>query len=47
MGCGCGKTRKYLVTTKDGKEQTVDTLNAAMTIIRREGGRYQPIKAAR
>ena len=44
MGCGCGKKRKYEVTTKDGKVQVVDTLTAAMAIIRREGGKYQPIK---
>lgn len=44
MGCNCGKKRKYLVTTKDGATQTVDTLSAAMSIIRKEGGRYQPIK---
>jgi hypothetical protein len=44
MPCGCGKKRKYLVTTKAGSTQTVDTLSAAMAIIRKEGGRYQPIK---
>lgn len=44
MPCGCGKKRKYLVTTKAGATQTVDTLSAAMAIIRKEGGRYQPIK---
>lgn len=44
MGCGCGKKRKYLVTTKAGEQSTVDTLSAAMTIIRREGGNYSPIK---
>lgn len=44
MGCGCGKKRKYLVTTKAGVQSTVDSLSAAMTIIRREGGNYKPIK---
>lgn len=44
MPCGCGKKRKYLVTTKEGRQETVDTLTAAMAIIRKEGGRYQPIK---
>jgi hypothetical protein len=44
MGCGCGKKRKYQVTTKAGREETVDSLSAAMTIIRKEGGRYLPIK---
>lgn len=44
MGCGCGKKRKYEVTTKAGDKQIVDTLSAAMAIIRREGGRYQPVK---
>lgn len=44
MPCGCGKKRKYQVTTKAGSVQIVDTLSAAMAIIRKEGGRYQPIK---
>jgi hypothetical protein len=44
MGCGCGKKRKYLVTTKAGTQQTVDSLTAAMAIIRKEGGNYKPIK---
>lgn len=44
MGCGCGKKRKYLVTTKDGRQQTVDSLTAAMALIRKEGGNYQPVK---
>lgn len=44
MPCGCGKKRKYEVTTKDGRKQIVETLSAAMAIIRKEGGRYQPVK---
>jgi hypothetical protein len=44
MGCGCGKKKKYLVTRKDGTTETVDTLTAAMSIIRQHGGRYQPVK---
>lgn len=44
MGCNCGKKKKYLVTTKLGRTETVDTLTAAMAIIRKEGGNYQPIK---
>lgn len=44
MACGCGKTRKYLVTKKDGTTETVDSLSAAMQIVRQFGGRYQPIK---
>lgn len=46
MACGCGKKRQYQVTTKAGEVKVVDSLQAAMTIIRKEGGRYQPIKAA-
>jgi hypothetical protein len=45
MGCGCGKKRKYEVVTKDGRKEVVETLSAAMTIIRKEGGRYTPVKA--
>lgn len=44
MGCNCGKKKKYVVTTTAGKQEVVDTLSAAMTLIRKEGGRYQPIK---
>ena len=44
MGCNCGKKKKYLVTTKAGVQHTVDTLTAAMSIIRKEGGHYQPVK---
>jgi hypothetical protein len=45
MACGCGgKKKKYLVTTKAGREETVDSLSAAMAVIRREGGKYLPIK---
>lgn len=42
--CACGKKKKYQVTTKEGRKETVDSLSAAMTIIRKEGGRYQPVK---
>lgn len=42
--CGSAKKKKYEVTTKLGRTETVDSLSAAMAIIRREGGRYQPIK---
>jgi hypothetical protein len=34
------------VTTKAGEVKVVDTLSAAMAVIRKEGGRYQPVKAA-
>lgn len=45
MGCGCGgKKRKYEVTTKAGEKHLVDTLTAALAIVRREGGRYAPVK---
>ena len=45
MGCGCGgKKKKYEVTTKAGTKTTVDSLTAAMALIRREGGTYQPIR---
>jgi hypothetical protein len=44
MGCNCGKKKKYVVTTKEGRTETVDTLTSAMAIIRKEGGRYQPVK---
>jgi hypothetical protein len=46
MGCGCGgsKKKKYVVTTKLGRTETVDSLSAAMAVIRREGGKYQPIR---
>jgi hypothetical protein len=44
MGCGCNKKRKYQVRTKGGDTQVVDTLSAAMAIIRREGGTYTPVK---
>jgi hypothetical protein len=46
VGCNCGKKKAYLVTTKEGRQQTVDSLSAAMSIIRKEGGRYQPVKPA-
>jgi len=45
MGCNCGGGRKkYIVTTREGRTETVDSLVAAMAIIRREGGKYQPVK---
>jgi hypothetical protein len=45
MGCcGGGKKKKYLVTKKDGTTEVVDSLSAAMKLIRANGGRYQPIK---
>ena len=44
MACGCGKKKKYVVTTNQGRTETVDTLTAAMAIIRKEGGKYQPVK---
>jgi len=33
-----------MVTTKAGRSETVDTLTAAMAIIRKEGGSYKPVK---
>ena len=44
MPCGCGKTKKYLVTTAAGEKQTVDSLTAAIQIVRAKGGHYQPVK---
>lgn len=44
MACNCGKTKRYVVTTASGRTETVDSLTAAIAIIRKEGGRYQPIK---
>jgi hypothetical protein len=44
MACNCGKTKRYIVTTTAGRTETVDTLTAAIAIIRKEGGRYQPVK---
>ena len=45
MSCGCGKShRAYLVTTKAGDQKTVDTLTAAMKLVRAEGGTYQIVK---
>lgn len=46
MACNCGKKKSYLVTTKAGRQETVDSLSAAMSIIRKEGGKYQPVKPA-
>lgn len=46
MGCGCkGKKRSYLVTTKAGEQKTADSLAAAMSIVRKEGGRYQLVRS--
>lgn len=45
--CGCSKKRKYEVTTRAGDKHTVDTLTAAMALIRKEGGRYVPVKVDR
>jgi len=45
MACGCGKTRKYLVTTREGSQQTVDSLSAAMAIVRSQGGHYVIVKS--
>jgi hypothetical protein len=44
MGCGCSKKKRYVVTTKAGRQETVDTLTAAMSLIRKEGGSYTPIR---
>jgi len=47
MACGCqggNKVRKYVVTTKAGRQQEVDTLQAAMNIVRKEGGHYVIVK---
>lgn len=45
MPCNCGKAkRKYVVTKKDGSEETVDTLSQAMTLVRRYGGHYRLVK---
>ena len=45
MACGCGgKKRAYLVTTREGNQQTVDSLSAAMAIVRSQGGHYVIIK---
>lgn len=46
MGCNCGGGRKkYVVTTREGRTETVDSLVAAMAIIRREGGKYTAVKS--
>lgn len=44
MPCGCGKKTKYEVTRKDGTKVTVETLTAAMTEVRKNGGTYQRVK---
>lgn len=43
-GCGCGKKKHYVVTTKAGRTETVESLTAAMAIIRKEGGSYRPVR---
>lgn len=44
MGCGCGnKHRKYEVTKADGSKEVVDSLTAAMRLVRAHGGTYQTI----
>lgn len=45
MGCNCGKKTKYEVTTADGQRTTVDTLTAAISLVRAKGGHYQRVKA--
>jgi hypothetical protein len=45
VGCGCGKKTKYEVVTADGSKQVVETLTAAMTLVRNRGGHYTRIKA--
>ena len=42
--CGSGRKKKYVVTTKLGRTETVDSLSAAMSIIRREGGKYETVR---
>lgn len=43
--CNCGSGKKqYVVTTKAGRTETVNSLSAAMAILRREGGKYQAVK---
>ena len=44
MGCGCGKKKRYIVTKKDGTTETVDSLVAAMKVIRTHGGHYQQVR---
>lgn len=45
MACGCSKKTKYLVIHPDGKQETVDTLTAAMSAVRKDpGSKYQRIK---
>lgn len=48
MGCGCGKTKRvYVVTRSDGVVETVDSLVAAMKIVRQYGGKYQQATVAK
>lgn len=43
--CGCGKKTKYLVTKPDGSTETVDTLTAAVAVVRKHpGSKYQRVK---
>lgn len=44
MACNCGKKRKYVVTKKDGTEETVESLSQAMTLVRKHGGHYRLVK---
>jgi len=46
MACGCGgKKRAYLVTNAQGQQSTVDSLSAAMAIVRSQGGHYVIVKS--
>ena len=41
MGCGCGGgKRTYVVTTAAGTVKNVDSLSAAIAVVRKEGGSY-------
>jgi hypothetical protein len=42
--CGGAKRRVYLVTTANGEQHEVDTLTAAINIVRAKGGSYQIAK---
>lgn len=45
MGCGCGKTKRvYVVTTKAGSRREVDSLSAAISVVRKEGGSYEILR---
>lgn len=48
MGCGCGKNKRvYVVTKGDGTKETVDSLTAAMRVVRAHGGVYQSMQVPR